>query len=252
MPVHITSGIAGRAARFAGSAASDTRSKWKAISGAVASVAATVSAAPMRSGSGSARIAPARGRASTKMPATAAKLSCHPTSCQARGSHAEGQRGGQQQRVPARRRAAGEGRHDGGHPHHPCPQDRRPGARDGHVERDQDRDSDQAAPPAQPGRREQRPRQRRQQGDVLPADRQHVREPGGLEVVAHGGRDVLVGAEHHAARQRAHRGRQPGAHAPLRPPPDRVEHSRHAVAPARRSSRARSAWRTVRTPARRR
>ena len=88
MPVHITSGIAGRAARFAGSAASDTRSKWKAISGAVAIVAATVSAAPMRSGSGSPRIAAARGRASTKMPATAAKLSCHPTSCQARGSHA--------------------------------------------------------------------------------------------------------------------------------------------------------------------
>ena len=86
MPVHITSGIAGSAARFAGSAASDTRSKWKAISGAVARLAATVKAAPMRSGSGSPRSTPASGRASTKIPATAAKLSCQPTSCHARGS----------------------------------------------------------------------------------------------------------------------------------------------------------------------
>ncbi len=92
IPSHITGATAGRASRFAGSAVIDTASKWCAIRGAVASVAAIVIAAP----SASARChdrRPSPGRdpvrrrsqlripsAHSRIPATAAKLSCHPTS----------------------------------------------------------------------------------------------------------------------------------------------------------------------------
>ena len=106
MPVHITSGMAGSAARFAGSAASDTRSKWKAISGAVASVAATVSAAPMRSGSGSARIAPASGAHQHEDACDGREAELPPDVLPSARVDAERHRRGEQQRVPARRRTA--------------------------------------------------------------------------------------------------------------------------------------------------
>ena len=60
-----------------------------------------------------------------------------------------------------------------------------PGAGERHVQRDQEPRCRPAGRAARARRRQQRPRQRRQQRDVLPADRQHVREPGVLEVLAH-------------------------------------------------------------------
>ena len=63
---------------------------WCAISGAVAIVAASVIAAPSasapRTDAGSPPISPAIGRAQSRIPTTAAKLSCQPTSELARGS----------------------------------------------------------------------------------------------------------------------------------------------------------------------
>jgi hypothetical protein len=85
MPSHIAGATAGSASRLASSVVIEIASKWKAISGAVASVAAVVIAAP----SASARrqpeapiravIASRSGEASRRMPSTAAKLSCQPT-----------------------------------------------------------------------------------------------------------------------------------------------------------------------------
>ena len=93
MPSHIAGAIAGRARRLAGIAVSETVPKWWAASGAVASVAARVIAAPSASRRlpDPPRWAPstsASGPATASSPATAAKLSCQPTSPVARGSRA--------------------------------------------------------------------------------------------------------------------------------------------------------------------
>ena len=91
MPSHITGASATTASRFAGSVTTEKVPNTNAISGAVATVAAIVSAAP----SASARrarpgLGPASSRASgpdsRRIPTTAAKLSCQPTSAAARGS----------------------------------------------------------------------------------------------------------------------------------------------------------------------
>ncbi len=72
---------------MAGSEASETCSKWKAISGAVATVAAAVTAAASATGPGSpARRSPSRQRGtSASRPTTAANDSCHPGSPDTRG-----------------------------------------------------------------------------------------------------------------------------------------------------------------------
>ena len=87
IPSHMIGATAGAAARLAGSDASETCSKWNAISGAVAIVAAAVTAAASASGPGRrARRRPSRQRgASASRPTTAANESCHPTSPEARG-----------------------------------------------------------------------------------------------------------------------------------------------------------------------
>ena len=229
MPIHITGANRRQRGQVRRAAPRATRARsGSAISGAVASVAATVSAAPMRSGSGRraqrARRAGARAR---RCPTTAAKLSCQPTSCHARGSSASVTRGGEQQRVPARRRTARERRHRRRPtPIAPGPHDRGPGAGERHVERDQ-----RPATPIRRPRRpspaaaEQRPREHRQQRHVLPADRQHVREPRALEVVAHAGRGCPRPRRAPSrARARASRRRQPGAR----------RRARRAAAPRRR------------------
>ena len=94
MPSHIAGATAGRASRFAASVVVESSSKWKTISGAVASVAAIVIAAPSASARRQpclpirARIARRNGAASSRMPSTAAKLSCQPTSAAMPGSSA--------------------------------------------------------------------------------------------------------------------------------------------------------------------
>ncbi len=81
----MTTGTAGRARTLAGRLAAETEPKWWAMSGAVATVAATVTAIPSASSRGSRPRRLRSGGASTMIPATAANDSCQPTSPAARG-----------------------------------------------------------------------------------------------------------------------------------------------------------------------
>ena len=86
MPSHMIGATSGRASTLAGRPASETVPKWWAISGAVATVAATVTAMPSASGRGQrARAGGAAAGASVRIPATAANESCQPGSPHARG-----------------------------------------------------------------------------------------------------------------------------------------------------------------------
>ncbi len=92
MPSHIAGATAGIARRLAARVVVESVSKWKAISGAVATVAAIVTAAPSASARRQppapirAAIASRSGEASRKIPVTAAKLSCQPMSAATPGS----------------------------------------------------------------------------------------------------------------------------------------------------------------------
>ncbi len=94
IPSHIAGATAGSARRLAGSAASEKVSKWWAISGAVATVAAAVTATPSaRARRGEPRRARPASRGARRadqrrIPSTAAKLSCQPTSPLTRGLRA--------------------------------------------------------------------------------------------------------------------------------------------------------------------
>ena len=87
MASHMAGATAGAASTLAGSETSEAWPKWAAISGAVPSVAAPVRAVASARPRGSPRrTRPSRTRgASSRMASTAAKLSCQPTSCTARG-----------------------------------------------------------------------------------------------------------------------------------------------------------------------
>lgn len=92
MPSHIAGAMAGSASRLEIRVVVESASKWKAIKGAVASVAAIVTAAPSARAPRQPR-APTRrasavrsGLARARMPSTAAKLSCQPTSAAMPGS----------------------------------------------------------------------------------------------------------------------------------------------------------------------
>ena len=150
---------AGAASTLAGSETSDACPKCAAISGAVPTVAAPVSAVASASARGSPRRgSPSRTRpASTRMATTAAKLSCQPTSSIARGLSASVTAVGQQQRVPARRGPARQHGDDAGGSHHPRPLDRRPAAGEGHVERDRREDEREPHAQAEAERRPRRP-----------------------------------------------------------------------------------------------
>ena len=171
------------------------------------------------------------------MPATAAKLSCQPTSCQARGSSAERHHRGEQQRIAARREPAGECSHDAASAHHPRPHDRR--AR--RPSRARKAGSGTATPIRRPCRA--RPaaassghRAAASSATFCPLTASTCVRPERLEVIAHTGRDVLVGAQHHAAGQGAQRRRQSGAHTPLGAPAHLVDRSpcrRRCDAPVR-------------------
>ncbi len=133
IPSHMIGATAGAAARLAGSDASETCSKWNAISGAVATVAAAVTAAASASGPGTrARRSASRQRgASASSPTTAANDSCHPTSPDARGFSASVTTAAS---PSAYQRDAGPPRQRGDQPggaHHPGALDRRPAAASG-------------------------------------------------------------------------------------------------------------------------
>jgi len=95
IPSHIAGATAGIASTLAKRVVVERVSKWKAISGAVARVAAIVTAAPSASAQRQppepirAAIAARNGAASRKIPTTAAKLSCQPTSDPTPGSTAK-------------------------------------------------------------------------------------------------------------------------------------------------------------------
>ncbi len=93
IPSHIAGATAGSASRFATGLTRDNSPKWRAINGAVATVAAKVIAAPSASASANGPRAPNRdltaaatGPAIRRIPSTAAKLSCQPTSAAIPGS----------------------------------------------------------------------------------------------------------------------------------------------------------------------
>ena len=117
-----------------------------------------------------------------------------------------------------------------GRAHHARPLDRRAGAGERHVEGDERERHQQ---PGAQRRADERPRgehQRGQQHHVLAADREHVGQPGALELVAHVVREALVLAEDHAAQQRGLVVGQAVYEARLGAPPDHVHESRDAAA----------------------
>ena len=108
---------------------------------------------------------------------TAAKLSCQPTSPAARGLSARVTAGGEQERVPARARPAGERGDDPGRAHHAGPLDRRARAGDRHVDaRSAPRIADQAGADRDPEQRQHGGGEEREQDDVLAADGEQVGE----------------------------------------------------------------------------
>ena len=88
IPSHIEGATAGSASRLAATVPRGSLPKWKPISGRVARVAATVTETPSESASPNRPARPSRnsrsrsetGRARARIPTTAAKLSCQPTS----------------------------------------------------------------------------------------------------------------------------------------------------------------------------
>ena len=201
----MTGATAGAASTFAGSDTSERRSKYSAMSGAVPSVAAIVTA------SASARprgmpAAPSRVRSagtSASSASTAAKLSCQPGSAAACGLQASVSAAASSsayQRDAGRPASAATRPADA---HHGRALDRGAGARERHVGGDE-RDR-QPQPRAQPeaGRGAEREHERRQQDHVRAAGGDEVRQARRAEVLAHivGQRAVLP--EHHAAGERA-------------------------------------------------
>ena len=110
VPIHMIGATTGRAIRFASRLTTDTRPKWNASSGAVASVAATVIALASASAAGSRSkpLAQMRHEAEDPDHGREAELPAGVEPCARVEQQREGDR--QQQRVPARRRAAGQRR----------------------------------------------------------------------------------------------------------------------------------------------
>ena len=173
IPSHITGAIAAAASRFAGSAASETCSKWSAISGAVPAVAATVIAATSATGPGTARASTARsGGASASSATTAANDSCQPGSPADQRVERERDGGGEPERVPAVRRATGESRYEARGAHHSRTLDGRPGAGERDVDRHQGQREGEPQPQSEAGHRARREHERREQHHVLATDRE--------------------------------------------------------------------------------
>ena len=135
----------GRASRFAGSEASERRSKWWAISGRGGERrrhrhrhALGERSARGRAGEPLAlRAAVASGAVQSAIPITAAKLSCQPTSPAARGLSTRVKAAASSIAYQREAGPAGEGGDDPGGAHHACPLDRRTGPGDRDVDGDQ-------------------------------------------------------------------------------------------------------------------
>ena len=219
-------------ARWRAATTSDACPKCSAMSGAVPSVAATVSAvaSARRARQPAPQPAPSRTRRGRARgwPTTAAKLSCQPTSSVARGLSASVTAAASSS---ACQRAAGPARErgdDAGGAHHPRPLDRRPAARE------RARRARSAARTSASRTRRPRPSAARRPStraassiDVLPAGGDQVREARGPELVARAVGERRVVAERHAAQQGALRRRdarsaatrlRPRAHARRRRP----------------------------------
>ncbi len=232
----MTGATASAASTFAGSDTSDTRSKCRATSGAVPSVAAIVTAS-----------ASARPRG-------------HPTAAQARAQRGDERehrddggeaqlpagifggtrvprqrdRRGEQERVPARGRPAGEHGDEARHAHDGGALDRRAAAGERDVGRDEGDRQPQAGGEAEPGGGPDRQDEGREQEDVRPARRDEVREAGCAEVLAHRLGERAVLAEHHPAGERALRGLKAARERALRAGADAVERAEEATAPPAR------------------
>jgi hypothetical protein len=201
----MTGATAGAANTFAGSPIGETRPKCSAISGAVATVAAIVIAVASATPRGTRRLRSARATrpAPTAIPITAAKLSCQPGSAAARG-FASSVTAAASSSAYARRGAPGERGDERRATHDPRALDRRTGAGERDVHRDQGQRKQQPAAQPEPERRAESNGQRGQQRDVLATGRNKVRERRGAEVVLHVRRQRLPLAEHHPAQQAAH------------------------------------------------
>ena len=140
-------------------------------------------------------------------------------------------RGGQQQRVPARRGTRERQRRDPRRRHHAGALQRGTGAGQRHVQRHEAQERHAARPRAEPGDGERRQRERHEQHHVLTAHREQMSEAGVTEVLARGAVDRLVLAEHHAADERGLGRGQPGGHGALGAAPQSVEQPRQAAAP---------------------
>ena len=175
VPIHITGATAGSASRLAGRPINGTAPKLWASSGAVASVAAMVSASASANGRGSTRaserVKPGRERdepddgGEGELPAGVAA-----------DARVERQRdgGGEQQRVDPRRRATGSDRDEPRGAHHPGALERRRRSGERNVERDQGDRREQPGTVAESGEPEQRQCERREQHHVLAARGEQV------------------------------------------------------------------------------
>ncbi len=143
----------------------------------------------------------------------------------------ERDRGGEQQRVPARGRATGEDGDEAGGAHDAGPLDRGTGARQRDVQRDQDETPEETCAQARPERGQDRKAEGDEQHHVLTARGQQMGEPGDAEVLARGLVERLVLAENHPPRQGGARRVEAAADRALGRAAHRIERPRHAAAP---------------------
>ena len=187
--------------------------------------------------------------AQSRIPITAAKLSCQPTSPLARGLSARVARAASSTAYQRERGRPASAATTPVAAHDPRPLDRGAGTGDRHVERDQRQHARRAGlSAARPRSARERHGQQGQEHHGVAGDGEQVGEPGALEVVDGGGIDPVVLAEQEAAQERLLRVRRCRGRAP--PPLGRVirrsrPSGRRACEPV---SRRRSAARTSPMP----
>ena len=150
----------------------------------------------------------------------------------------ERHRGGQAERVPARRRTPGESGDQAGDRHHAGALDRRAAAGQRDVQRDEEGSRDEPHPQRHVEHRARREHQHAEQEHVLTGYREQMGQAGPPEVLLHVLRDRLVLPEDHAAEERGLGRRQPASQPVRRALADRVEPARDAAA---RTARGRPA-----------
>ena len=172
----------------------------------------------------------------SRIPTTAAKLSCQPTSAPARGFSARVTATASSSAYQRDARPLGERGDQPRAAHHRRTLDRRPGAGHRDVDGDQDQQGQQPRPQGQPQQRQERPGEQAEQQHVLAAHREEVREAGAPEVLAGGAVDAVVLAQHEPAGQSGLALGHTALQAGLGPGADRVDAARRAL-PARSPGR---------------